>query len=75
MSFGVYKFYKEGACNNSPYVAIFEDEKDAKSAVEILEKARLDGRKDVAFACNEGWEFRCYWTYEEVPAPKTLDEF
>lgn len=73
--YGVYKTYKDGACNDSPYIAIFEDEGDAKKAVEVLEKLRHDDRRDMAFACNEGWEFRCYWTYEEVPAPKTFDEF
>lgn len=73
--YGVFKFYKHGNCNNSPYIAIFESEDVAKMAVEVLERLRLHGQKDTIFACNEGWEFGSYWTYGRVPKPMTFEEF
>jgi hypothetical protein len=75
MSFGVFKTYKDGDCNDSPFIWIFENEEDAKIAVARLEELRLNGQKEQYWAYNEGWEFRAYWTYQEVEEPVTLDEF
>jgi len=72
--YGVFKFYKDG-CSDQKYIAIFEAESDAKQAVSRLEALRKDGQQDLLFGYCEGWEFRAYWTYEEVPKPVTLADF
>ena len=72
--FGVYKAYKEGAPDTS-YLWIFDDEEDAKKAVERMEALRRPNRLDVFFAESEGWEFRAYWTYEKVKPSVTLEDF
>lgn len=76
MAFGVYKAYKSGDCSDSPYIWIFETEEEAKQVVAKMEEMRLDGsQRDQYWAGNEGWEFRAYWTYEEVGKPISMDEF
>lgn len=76
MAYGVYKAFKSGDCMDGAYIVVLSTEDEAKHLVEMLEELRCDDRRDLpVFGGNDGWEFRSYWTYEEIRQPRSLEDF